>query len=1114
VTEKKKPLQTKLTKTQAAKSGETDLSIFGLQQEFATKFCAGFLESMTDGFWVLDEEWRCIYINNRQTQLFGLSQDEILGKNFWELFPDTVDSIIYTNLHKAITAQIAVNFAYYHQELQRWLEYRAYPAINAVYIFTFDVTKQQTALAEQAQCSSDRQREEQRKNAQYAVTRVLAEATNLVDAVPAILQSLCESLGWQLGVIWQVDHHHKVLRHVNSWQSPTSNLQTFITENQQTTFAPGIGLPGRIWVSHKPAWISKISEDSNFTRAATALKSGLNTVFGFPILLGNEMLGVIECFSSRIQEPDEDLLQMMATIGSQIGQFMERKRTEAALKDSQELFQRFMQHSPITAFIKDETGRYIYVNAKVEQIFNWQQADLLGKTDFDLFPLSTAEQIHTRDLEALHHDQLIQYLETAQLEYGEHHFMTFKFPFQDAAGRKLLAGMSIDITEQQAALRERIQAEAALRESEENLRLALEAARMVAWTWDASRNIIQRSATACDVLGLPAEMLTGSGEEGWELVHPDDLQQHQANVQEAIASGGSYISEFRIVRPDNGEIIWVEDRGQVNCDQNGNLIGIKGALFNISDVYDELRLRKQVETALREREERFSTLFNGMEDWVLVYHLSSNFQPGQLIEVNEQACKKLGYDREELLTMSVAHIIDLSSINPQSLIEKLIAEKHLVVESVHITKDGRRLPVEVSATLFTLNGLPTIQAICRDITERKQAEAEREQLLKQEQAAREEAEAANRIKDEFLAVLSHELRTPLNPILGWTQMLRNRKLDMEATDKALATIERNARLQTQLIEDLLDISRILRGKIVLNIATVNLTTTIEAALETVRLAAEAKNIHIQTRFSPDVEQISGDAARLQQVVWNLLSNAVKFTPDGGQVEVRLAQVGKYAQIQVQDTGKGISPEFLPYVFEYFRQEDSTTTRKFGGLGLGLAIARHITELHGGTVKVESWGENLGATFTISLPVIVNDIVHSQDHQTSLQDLNLNQLKILAIDDDADMRDLIVAILKLYGAEVTVAASAVEALILLEKYQPDVLISDIGMPGVNGYTLMRQIKTQMPEQYRKIPAIALTAYAGEYDQRQAIAAGFQLHIPKPVVPEELVRAIASVIVGDR
>ncbi|BAY15556.1 PAS/PAC sensor hybrid histidine kinase [Anabaenopsis circularis NIES-21] len=1106
MTEDKKSRESEISEVTEAVVGQRDFNL----PEFMITLGESLLESITDGCWFLDREWRCIYMNHCQIKLFGIDQENILGKNFWELLPETVDSILYRQLHQAVAAQISVNFEYFHLKSQRWLEHRAYPSANGIYVLTFDITEKQAVISEQAQCISDRQREEQRKAAQYAVTRVLAEATTLVDAVPAILQSLCESLGWQLGVIWQVDSHQNILRHVNSWQSPSSNLQAFIAENQQITFAPGMGLPGRIWVSHQPTWIAQISEDKNFTRATTAIHSGLNTVFGFPILLGDEMLGVIECFSSHIQAPDEDLLQMMATIGSQIGQFMERKRTEVALRESQELFQSFMQHSPITGFIKDADGRYVYVNALVKRLFNWEPADLIGKTDFDLFPFETAQQVRSHDLEVLHYGQMIQYLETVQLEDREYHFMTFKFPFQDAGGRQLVAGMSIDISEQQAALRDRIQAEAALNESEENLRLALQAARMVAWSWDAHTGIIHRSANACDVLGLLPEMLTASGEEGWNLVHPDDLQQHQAKVQEAIASQGSYISEFRFLRPDNGEIIWVEDRGKVNFDQAGNLIGVKGALFNVSDAYRQAMQRKQVETALRLREERFSTLFNGMEDWVLVYHLTSDFQPGQFIEVNEQACKKLGYHREELLTMSVAKIIDSSSINAKAGIERLLVEQHIVVESVHTTKDGQRLPVEVSATLFTLNGLPTVQAICRDITERKLAEAEREKLLKQEQSAREAAETANRIKDEFLAVLSHELRTPLNPILGWTQLLRSRKLDGEATERALVTIERNARLQTQLIEDLLDISRILRGKIVLNVATVNLTTTIEAALETVRLAAEAKNIHIQTLFSPDVGKVSGDAGRLQQVMWNLLSNAIKFTPDNGQVEIRLEQVGKQVQIQVKDTGKGINPEFLPFVFDYFRQEDSTITRKFGGLGLGLAIARHITELHGGTVKVESLGEGLGATFTIRLPVIADNLAYSQDDKTSVQDINLNQIKILTIDDDADMRDLLVAILKMYDAEVKVAASAAEALILLAEYLPDVLISDIGMPDVDGYTLMQQIKTQFPEKYRQIPAIALTAYAAEYDQRQALAAGFQLHLAKPVVPEELVRAIASVI----
>lgn len=346
-----------------------------------------------------------------------------------------------------------------------------------------------------------------------------------------------------------------------------------------------------------------------------------------------------------------------------------------------------------------------------------------------------------------------------------------------------------------------------------------------------------------------------------------------------------------------------------------------------------------------------------------------------------------------------------------------------------------------------------------DITARKQTEAEREQLLQREQAAREEAETANRIKDEFLAVLSHVLRSPLNPILGWSKILQKGKLDEQATRRALETIERNAKLQTQLIEDLLDVSRILRGKMALNICPVNLVTVVESALETVRLAAEAKQIKIKikTVVTLDNVRVSGDAARLQQIVWNLLSNAVKFTPDGGDIKIYLDQIGNYAQIQVKDTGKGINANFLPYVFDYFRQEDGNINRKFGGLGLGLAIVRHLTELHGGTVYAESPGEELGATFTVRLPLMSFTAVPEPEISTTAQSVDLSQLRILVVDDEEDMRDLVQVIMEQQGAQVTVAATAAEALMLFDRQPPDILISDIGMPDIDGYMLMQQIR---------------------------------------------------------
>ncbi|RCJ15922.1 hypothetical protein A6S26_06400 [Nostoc sp. ATCC 43529] len=397
-----------------------------------------------------------------------------------------------------------------------------------------------------------------------------------------------------------------------------------------------------------------------------------------------------------------------------------------------------------------------------------------------------------------------------------------------------------------------------------------------------------------------------------------------------------------------------------------------------------------------------------------------------------------------------------------------------------------------------------------DISERKQAEEEREQLLLREQAAREAAETANRIKDEFLAVLSHELRTPLNPILGWIKLLRTRQLNEEKTAIALETIERNAKLQTQLIGDLLDVSRILQGKLTLNISCVDLAATIAAAKETVRLAAEAKSIQIHTEIAPNVRPFMGDASRLQQVVWNLLSNAVKFTPAGGEVKIKLESTNTYTQIQVSDTGKGIIPEFLPYVFETFRQADSATTRNFGGLGLGLAIVRHIVEMHGGTVSADSLGEDQGATFRVKFPLIATVQQPNQNQNLPKISLNLRGVRVLTVEDDQDTRELLAFTIGQYGAQVTAVASAHEALKILKQCQPDILVCDIAMPEMDGYTLIRHIRTWPKEQGGQIKAIALTAYAGEFNQKQALAAGFQRHLSKPVDPEELIEAIASLI----
>ena len=407
----------------------------------------------------------------------------------------------------------------------------------------------------------------------------------------------------------------------------------------------------------------------------------------------------------------------------------------------------------------------------------------------------------------------------------------------------------------------------------------------------------------------------------------------------------------------------------------------------------------------------------------------------------------------------------------------------------------------------------------RDVTERKRAEEERKQLLEREQFARAEAERASRMKDDFLANLSHELRTPLNAIVGWTQVLRRRAMDDAEIRQGLETIERNARVQAQLIEDLLDMSRITSGKVRLDVQPVDPVSFIEAAVEAVRPAADARSIRLEKILDPAAGPISGDPQRLQQVIWNLLSNAIKFTPRDGKVQVLLERVHSQVEISVADTGIGITPAFLAHAFERFRQADASSARRHGGLGLGLSIVKQLVELHGGTVRVKSLGEGAGTVFTVQLPVTAlhrrpdnGERPHPHTSKTLSADFKISDLsgvKVLVVDDEADARDLFKRVLADCGAQVLTVATAGEALVVVERERPDVLMSDIGMPDVDGFELLRRVRALGPARGGKLPAIALTAFARSEDRTRALRAGFLVHVAKPVEPSELVATVAAV-----
>jgi PAS domain S-box-containing protein len=475
---------------------------------------------------------------------------------------------------------------------------------------------------------------------------------------------------------------------------------------------------------------------------------------------------------------------------------------------------------------------------------------------------------------------------------------------------------------------------------------------------------------------------------------------------------------------------------------------------------------------------------------------------------NPAAEKIFGYTAEEAIGKSIRILIPehLQSEEDDVLAKIRAGGKVDHYDTIRQHKDGHYINISLTVSPIRNDAGVIVGAskIARDITERARLQAE--------------AQQANRLKDEFLAVLSHELRTPLNAILGYARLLRGNLLPADQIARGLETLERNARWLTQIVDDVLDVSRIVSGKIRLDVQAVDLASIVNNAVATVQPAADAKHVRLQTLIDPRSGPVSGDPDRLQQVCWNLLSNAVKFTPKGGRVQVRLERVNSHVEIVVADTGIGISKEFLPAVFERFRQADAGPTRKTGGLGLGLAIVRHLVEMHGGTVTAESAGTDQGATFTVTLPLMVvqPSVLPKREHPLTERRHPLGELadlggvRVLAVDDEPDALRLLRDVLEMSGAKVTTASSAAEALDLARASLPDVILADIGMPDTDGYELIRNIRTSSDPALRDIPAAALTAFARSEDRTKALQSGFEMHLAKPVDPGELVAAVSTLV----
>lgn len=609
-------------------------------------------------------------------------------------------------------------------------------------------------------------------------------------------------------------------------------------------------------------------------------------------------------------------------------------------------------------------------------------------------------------------------------------------------------------------------------------------------------------------------MLTALEQQQWDIVLADySLPRFSATNALALLHSKQLDLPFIIISGSIGDGMAVAamKAGAHDYLMKGNLARLAPAIARELQEAANRHSHQQIQSELRESEDRWQLALCGSNDGIWDWNVKTN-----TVFFSARWKEMLGYADDEIVNqydqwLQRVHPDDLDWV--RQAIQNHFNRKTEFYRTEHrlLCKDGTyKWILARGQALWDEFGSPTrMVGSHTDISATKQMEV----ALRQQAAT---LAAANRLKDEFLAVVSHELRTPLNPILGWSQILLSHKLDGSATVRALQTIERNAKLQKQLIEDLLDASRIIQGQLSLTVAPTDLVPIIQAAVETVRAAADAKAIQLQLLFDNSIGLVSGDAGRLQQVLWNLLSNAIKFTPAGGHVQIGLVNVNNFAQITVSDSGVGVKAEFLPYVFDRFRQENSSSTRYFGGLGLGLALTRHLVELHGGTVQVNSPGEGKGTKFTVQLPLLqvkIHEAKNASNYWLGEQDTSasrpLTKLRVLVVDDNADTRDLLVAAITEFGGDVIAAASVHEASIAVKEFNPDVLVSDIGTPDEDNCELINQLKIWQSKLGRHLPTVALTAYAQESEQTAALNAGFEMHVSKPVELDKLVAAIAQV-----
>ncbi|HEY8560825.1 MAG TPA: ATP-binding protein [Pyrinomonadaceae bacterium] len=1089
------------------------------------------LQTIADAFYALDRDFRFTFLNDRAEQYFNVKREDVIGRKIWEVFPASAGSMFETEYERAFLENRPVEFEVLSPYSHNWVEVHASPTRELLLVYFRDINERKFA------------------ERQIAGQNEILEAVALGKPLEEILHMTTVELESQIpGALASV-----LLANETETQLFCGSAQSFPPAYNAAidgmSIGDACGSCGTAASRRETVVVSDIANDPLWTDfGGLALSHNLRACWSHPIISpSGKLYGTFAAYFAAPRVPQAKELALLDAAARIAGIAIERARSAAALRKSETEFRRLADSVPQIVWVADGDGRVTYINEQWTEFTGFGLTETLDPGVAAIYHPDDRQQIYEVWQRALESGTPFE-VEGRIRDHrtGDYHwFLMRSEPFRDGAGKIVKwFGTSTDITVNKSAEnRAVLMAEISQlgRQFENPVDLLFAAAKAVGQHLEVRRCLFNEIELENDLEIVHRDYCRGVE----SVAGKHKISDYSAVTTAEMIAGKTIVNEdsktdprtaasYEKIYAQNGErayvavpllrenrwvaSLWVSDDKPRRWSKDEVSL-LEFIAEQVWAVVEKLR----IDAALRESEKRFRNMADHAPVMIWVTDATGYCQylsqswfdfTGQTPETG------LGFG-----WLDATHPDDLGRTEEEFVAANKEHESFRLEYRLRRRDGEYAWAIDSAQPRFGENGefLGYIGSVI-DITERKLAEQERERLLAREQLLRAEAENANRLKDEFLATVSHELRTPLNSILGWASTVRQNNYNPEIMRRAFEVVERNARNQNQIISDILDVSRVITGKLNLNLQPVELSSAVLAAVDTVRPAIEAKGIRLATRLDPDAETIVGDADRLQQIVWNVLSNAVKFTPEGGSIEIALRYGKDAAEITVSDNGIGIEQDFLPYVFDRFRQADGRMNRRHGGLGLGLAIVRHLTELHGGTVFAESAGPGRGAGFTLRFPLKTRGADAARNGSEGVDDASkaaasaeessrrrLTGMKILIVDDQPDALELTAFILAEQSAEVFTASSVDDALRIFAAEKLDALISDIGMPEKDGLELIREIKArQNVSAASGMPTIALTAYAREEDGRQVLEAGFDMYLPKPVEPSELIEAVIAVI----